>query len=289
MADRSLQQKPGLRCCPRKVCEFNLALVLSGALPSPRLQHPDHTLRGAISQATTLLSCHRSRESLHVSLQQRRRPQGCCPEAQPSRANSAARHTVVFSGGRAVVGFARLSKQGLLCDSLAAGTEQPQWKPPGLPDKAVPGTCAPHFLHAGGRACLSVHPALAWFSGSGTLSLRVKGWDPLPTAQPGKPGPDIRAPPGMQSRGHGNGDFPAGPRPRASAPCAGRCTSAPESRLGGNLEPVRWGSVPPTPAHVEETGPKSAWAHHQRPEGPIFILLRRRMVKSLNPVLQEVN
>lgn len=85
---------------------------------------------------------------------------------------------------------------------------------------------------AAGRACLSVHPSLAWFSGSGTLSLWVKGWDPRPMAQPGKLGPDVRAPLGMQSRGHGNGDFPAGPRPRASAPCAGRCPAAPESRLG---------------------------------------------------------
>lgn len=161
--------------------------------------------------------------------------------------------------------------------------------PPTCRTKPCQAHALPHFLHAGGQACLSVHPSLDWFSGSGTSSLWVKGWDPLPTAQPGKPGPDVRAPPGMQSRGHGNRDFPAGPRPRASAPCAGRCPAAPESRLGRKLEPMRWGSVPPTPAHVEETGPKGTWAHHQRPEEPIFILLRRRMVKILNPVLQEVN
>lgn len=221
MADRSLQQKPGLRCCPQKVCEFNLALVLSGALPSPRLQHPDHTLRGAISQATTLLSCHRGRESLHVGLHQRRRPQGHCPEAQPSWANAAAGHTVVFSGGRVVARTALPWAPSSLSGS-----------PPTCQTKPCRARALPHFRTAGGRACLSVHPSLAWFSGSGTLSLWVKGWDPRPMAQPGKLGPDVRAPLGMQSRGHGNGDFPAGPRPRASAPCAGRCPAAPESRLG---------------------------------------------------------
>lgn len=146
MADRSLQQKPGLRCCPQKVCEFNLALVLSGALPSPRLQHPDHTLRGAISQATTLLSCHRGRESLHVSLHQRRRPQGHCPEAQPSWANAAAGHTVVFSGGRVVARTALPWAPSSLSGS-----------PPTCQTKPCRARALPHFPH-GWRACLSVRP-----------------------------------------------------------------------------------------------------------------------------------
>lgn len=121
------------------------------------LQPPDHTLHGAISQATTLLSSHQSRGSLPVSLRQHRRPQGGCLEAQPARAGAAAGRTAVVSGRQAVVGFARLSKQELLCDSRAVGPEQPQRKAPQPAGQAGPGACASP-LPTRWRVCLSVCP-----------------------------------------------------------------------------------------------------------------------------------
>lgn len=236
MADQSLQQKPGLRCCPQKVCEFNLALVLSGAFWCP-----------AQPQATTPRShspwCHQpGNHSAQLSSEQR--IPACQPPSAPPPPGDAARKPsppgpTRRPDTRSSSAAGGLSEASPASPNRSCSVTALPWtlssrsgSPLACRTKPCQARALPHFLHAGGRACLSVHPSLAWFSGSGTLSLRVKGWDPLPMAQPGKPGPDVRAPPGMQSRGHGNGAFPAGPRPRASAPCAGRCPAAPESRLG---------------------------------------------------------
>lgn len=196
-----------------------------------------------------------------VSLRQHRRPQGGCLEAQPAWASAAAGRTAVVSGRQAVVGFARLSKQELLCDSRAMGPEQPQRKAPQPAGQAVPGICAsPRPTRW--RVCLSaVHSALTWFSRSGTLSLWVKGWDPLPRAQQAKHGPDVHAPPGTQSRAS---QLALGPGDR---PLVWEDVLRPlREAWEGNRGPEPWGSVPPTPAHVEETGLKGTWAHHRRPE-----------------------
>ena len=110
----------------------------------------------------------------------------------------------------------------------------PSEKPPNLPDKPGQARVLPRFLHAGGCACLSVHSALTWFSRSGTLSLWVKGWDPLPRAQQAKHGPDVHAPPGTQSRAS---QLALGP---GIGPLCGKMSCGPREKLGK-------GTVGPSP------------------------------------------